>query len=361
MKKIILIIAFSFLLLNLFAQEKNAIITFTKMEHDFGKITQESGFSTVRFELTNTGKAPLIITEVTASCGCTTPDYTKEPIPAGKTGFVSAAYNPMNRPGLFDKTLTVNSNAANGAVTLHIKGEVAEKVKTVNDEYPYEYGNLRINKIFGNFANLYNDEIKTDTISFINVSQKSVKVTVNKAEIPEYLKVELSPENVEPNQKGTIVLTIDGAKVNDWDYVKALFYLYFDGILNSTNRISATAIVVERFDETTLLNPPKIEFESTDFNFEPVVEGAKIEHTFNFKNTGTTDLYIRKTRASCGCTAVSVSENPIKPGQSGIISTIFNTEGKPGTQNKIITVITNDPSNSKILLKLTGEVSKRQE
>ena len=71
----------------------------------------------------NTGKEPLIITNAAASCGCTTPEWTKEPILPGKKGFVKATYNAASM-GSFNKAVNVSSNAKKANVTLYIKGEV---------------------------------------------------------------------------------------------------------------------------------------------------------------------------------------------------------------------------------------------
>jgi len=76
----------------------------------------------------NTGKEPLIIQRVQPSCGCTTPDWTKEPIAPGKTGMVKASYGTQGRPGHFEKSLTVFSNA--GTKMLTIKGTVEKAPET---------------------------------------------------------------------------------------------------------------------------------------------------------------------------------------------------------------------------------------
>ena len=94
---------------------------------DFGKI-KEGVQATHEFEFTNTGKGPLIISNVAASCGCTTPDWTREPIPPGKTGKIKAVYNSQGRPGQFTKQVTVTSNAAEATKVLTISGLV-EKVE----------------------------------------------------------------------------------------------------------------------------------------------------------------------------------------------------------------------------------------
>ncbi|MBP6557749.1 MAG: DUF1573 domain-containing protein [Flavobacterium sp.] len=95
---------------------------------DYGKVTKEEDNGVRVFEFTNTGTAPLIITNVQSSCGCTVPSKPTEPIAPGKTGKIEVKYN-MN-PGPIRKTITVESNAVNvdeGRVALKIKGEVVVK------------------------------------------------------------------------------------------------------------------------------------------------------------------------------------------------------------------------------------------
>ena len=75
------------------------------------------------------------------------------------------------------------------------------------------------------------------------------------------------------------------------------------------------------------------------------------------KNEGKSNLIIRKTKASCGCTAIAPENNVIAPGESTKIKTTFNSAGKKGVQNKTITVITNDPENTTIILNVKGEVT----
>ena len=99
---------------------------------DYGTVNKVDDNGIRSFEFTNTGDAPLIITNVQSTCGCTVPSKPTEPILPGKTGKIDVKYN-MN-PGIIRKTITVESNAVNtenGRVALKIKGEVVEK-KEVN-------------------------------------------------------------------------------------------------------------------------------------------------------------------------------------------------------------------------------------
>lgn len=108
------------------AQNANAFpeIFFEKTEHDFGRIKNGTPVDTY-FKLTNTGKAPLVITSVSASCGCTTPEKPEKPILPGETGQIKVAFNGSGKD-LVTKTVTVNSNAQQSTHTLTIKAFVVE-------------------------------------------------------------------------------------------------------------------------------------------------------------------------------------------------------------------------------------------
>ncbi|MBK7650590.1 MAG: DUF1573 domain-containing protein [Flammeovirgaceae bacterium] len=99
-----------------------AAFAWDSTSHDFGKIKQGTPV-THEFKFTNTGKAPLVITNVQASCGCTTPDWSKEPVMPGGQGFIKATFNAAS-PGAFNKTVTVTANIETGFVQLTIRGEV---------------------------------------------------------------------------------------------------------------------------------------------------------------------------------------------------------------------------------------------
>lgn len=102
-------------------------IYFDVKEYDFGKIKEADGNVTHVFEFVNKGKTPLVVSKVQASCGCTSPSWTKEPIAAGKKGTVTATYSPTGRSGAFTKTITVFCNDTEEQIVLTIKGEVIPK------------------------------------------------------------------------------------------------------------------------------------------------------------------------------------------------------------------------------------------
>src|SRR5687767_10941718 len=135
MKKICLILLATAFTAPLFSQQL-AVVNFLSprfetanflwivTSYDFGKIKVNKPV-THEFRFTNSGDAPLVISSVQASCGCTVTDYSKDAIAPGSEGYVKATYNAA-KLGVFSKTVTVNANAAESVVQLTIKGEVVE-------------------------------------------------------------------------------------------------------------------------------------------------------------------------------------------------------------------------------------------
>lgn len=104
-------------------------IAFEKTVHDFGEI-QEGTIATYTFGFKNEGRRPLRLVTVRASCGCTTPEYSREPVAPGETGFIKVAYDSNGRPGIIDKDVTVQTDGEPVFVTLQIKGAVLnDKIK----------------------------------------------------------------------------------------------------------------------------------------------------------------------------------------------------------------------------------------
>jgi hypothetical protein len=128
MKNLITLLFVGLISFSINAQAKVAKIEFKETTIDYGTI--EKGANGVRtFEFTNTGTAPLVISKVSSSCGCTVPKSPKEPIMPGDTGEIEVKYD-TKRVMPIRKTITVESNAATSPVSLKIKGEVIDPSKT---------------------------------------------------------------------------------------------------------------------------------------------------------------------------------------------------------------------------------------
>ncbi len=106
---------------------------------------------------------------------------------------------------------------------------------------------------------------------------------------------------------------------------------------------------------------PVITWEKTTFDFGSITQGDKIEHTFKFKNDGREPLIITNVQVTCGCTTPKGwSRDPILPGQSSEITVAFNSLGKFGKQNKVITVVSNAVNPAGGQISFTANVVERK-
>ena len=108
------------------ANPEAAIMEFENVKYDFGKVKEGDNVS-YTFKFKNSGKSPLIITNATATCGCTTPTYPHEPIAPGGSGNIDVTFNSTGKNGLQDKVITVTSNASPSINEVHLTGEVVAK------------------------------------------------------------------------------------------------------------------------------------------------------------------------------------------------------------------------------------------
>ncbi len=107
--------------------EKQAEIQFDTLRINMGTFSEKDGIQTCAFNFTNVGTAPLVINQAFASCGCTVPTYTKDPVKPGEQGQINVSYNGKGKhPGRFAKTIVVRSNAKTEIVRLTIEGMMTE-------------------------------------------------------------------------------------------------------------------------------------------------------------------------------------------------------------------------------------------
>lgn len=347
-----LVIVFS----NAVAEEKPKIV-FEKTVHDYGSFKEAAGVQTTTFKFTNNGSVPLVLSNVRASCGCTTPKWTRQPIPPNGTGEIDVTYNPKNRPGSFNKTVTVSSNAENSTVMLRIKGTVAQREKTLAEKYPRKIGALRVKSNHLSFAKLNQSSVETKELELINDTDSPV--TVGLRTVPKHMKAVVEPATIPAKGKGKLVVTYDAKAANTFGFASHRIYLSLDGSKDYKSSVGISATIEEDFSKLTeaeLANAPVAKFSEKSHDFGEMNQGDKKDFTFTLTNNGKTDLHIRRVRSSCGCTAVAPAKKVIAAGESAPVKVTFDSRGKRGRQSKSITVITNDPKTPTTTLRISSNV-----
>ena len=127
MKKLLLMTLMLVCGMTMASAQKGAEIQFEKTTHDFGTFSEKSPVVSCTFVFTNVGDKPLVINQAMASCGCTVPEYTKEPIKPGGKGELKVTYNGTGKfPGHFKKSITVITNGVVEKTRLYIEGNMEE-------------------------------------------------------------------------------------------------------------------------------------------------------------------------------------------------------------------------------------------
>lgn len=332
-------------------------------EHDFGKFKEEAGRQKFDFLVMNTGNQPLVIQNIVTSCGCTMPEWTKSPIPPKGTGKITAIYDPVNRPGKFNKTLSVYTNSKPEVAVLVIKGEVVPREKTMEEIFTFPVGSVRFESNHLAFTNVKKTEKKIRVMQVINPSQEPAKIEFENTK--PHLNLRANPETLKPGQKGIIEGTYDATKNDKWGHVSDLIKVKINGVVQPKVYYYVSANLVEDFSELSkedLANAPVFKLEASTVDLGKIPGSTPKEVEFKFTNEGKSDLVIRHIRSTCGCTAIQqgVKGESVKPGESSSIKATFNSGSYKGKVTKAIYVYTNDPRKSEAVLMLTAEVIQQQ-
>lgn len=352
MKKLVFLLL---VMVPVIAFSQKAKIEFEETSHNFGTISESGGNVTVDFKFKNTGSVPLIVSKVTAGCGCTTPAWSQQPVAPGESGIVKVSYNPEGRPGMFTKGITVNSNGTPGVVSLTIRGNVTRKPLDPYAAYKYNVGALKImtnNLYLGTISNTAQPEKE---IEIVNTGDQPLNITVTSP--VKYIIASVTPATLAKGGKGVIRIKYMTGQKNDWGFVT-------DKIKVSVNNaeqgeIAITATINEDFSKYTpemLEKAPVITFSEKEADLGEVAKGSTKTHEFYIENTGKSDLIIRKLKPSETSVSVSTAKSTIKPGKKVKAMVTLKTDNKAGKEIKIIQFTTNDPRNPVTTYKVTANV-----
>ena len=323
-------------------------LAFEERDHDFGVIQEEDGPVMYEFKFTNNGTEPVSITNVKASCGCTTPAWTREPVAPGASGFVQAKYNPRNRPGKFNKSLTI-SLSQGPQQRVYIRGEVTPRKRTPEEMYPAEFGALRMKYKSLNMGKVYvNRPVESRKFELYNQSDSLVIINPGVAK-PAHIVVEFDTLVVPP--KGTVEMSIsyDGAARGDFGFMNDSFQFTTNEAADSAKAITVYATLLEYFPRPSageLATAPKLQISDTEINLDKVAMDSQTVRAITITNSGKSTLLLRKFEPNCTCLTVRNQPKELAPGQSTDIELVFNAVGRRGNQQKSVTIYSNDPSAS---------------
>ncbi|MGL1885915.1 MAG: DUF1573 domain-containing protein [Reichenbachiella sp.] len=340
-----------------FAQGKLELVEET---HDFGTIKEADGPAMNDFELINSGDQPLIISHVKASCGCTTPSWSREPIAPGERGYVQVQYNPRNRPGPFRKTLTITTNGTPAVVRAYIKGQVEPREKTIEEKLPIKIGALRMAKRTYNLGVTTNESVLIESLDFYNDSADTIRIT-EKVKGPDFIQLKFDTLVIAPNSRVNANLTYDAKHKDNLGMQNHGVVFYTDEAENAAKKINVMITLKEYFPSMTTEeeeSAPRLIIADRLKNAGKVAQGEKIEVEYVLSNSGKKKLNIRKLESNCACMTSSLSDTDIKPGKSTTLKVVFDTTKRRGTQNKSVSIYSNDPNDPTQVVTIRASVTQ---
>jgi len=341
MKRVYLLLTGLFLFCGLVGAQ-NETISFNETDHDFGTIGEKDGNATFDFVLTNNSKEPIVITNVVASCGCTKPSWTKEPIEPNKKGTITISYNPVGRLNSFVKNITVSiSNQT--PISLKIRGmvvpaEVAKK--NPQDEYPVALGNYLLKTKDLSFGRVEWNEAKTMRLEVFNNSDKSLTQKVQK--LPKYITVAFEPAVIPAKTAGVVSVTLNVQDNNSYGNLSGEFTLLINED-RQTFPYSATVLDdFSQWDAAKKASAGKINISASEINFGNF--GAGSSKMLRLSNSGKSPLNVRAVQSSDPSVTVSKSRFVINPQE--IVEIKVNVDSKKFQSKQVskLSIVTDDPN-----------------
>ena len=315
-------------------------IQFDKTTHDFGVVSNERNIS-YGFRFTNVGDAPLILTRVSATCGCTTPNWPRMPIAPGESSEIKVIYSARTRHGAFRKAVSVYSNGGNNV--LFISGTVVRNL-TPEKAYPVQLGDLRLKKTRAYFGYITRGQTKSTTLSIYNGGNKEVALGVTS--LPRGVTAEFSAPVIPALQRAELKLTYKTTSSTQLGKGKTSFFLTAD------KRKLPVPLTIEsdieqdfsHLSEKDKQKAPKIFLSNKVIEIGELVVGASQTQEITITNRGQSNLLIHRIYSLSGENILVSSKRAVVKAGKSISLSITVKASKKGFGNYTVSIISNDPN-----------------
>lgn len=338
------------------------VLRWLRTTYDFGAFDESLGVVECVFEGVNDGDEPLVTYNVRANCGCTVPHYDKHPVAPGDTLRIKVGFNAVGRPGKFEKSVTVTTNAEPAKSTLYIEGTVIGTSETLRTRYPFSSGSLKLRQNHLNYGDVAKGNSRSLYIEGYNQSKSPVVPCITGA--PSYIDVTVKPDTVAPGEPFVVSTIFQTAACPVWDIVTDSIVLTApDG---SSLPITTIANIYDDFHTRTVdpCMPPalKITPGSIDLGRVDVAADSKpISHTITLQNTSKNKVELRRVYTmSPGITLKIKGNKTVKGGKKSVIE--VSVDPAVYADNSFIDakilIISDDPARPRNVVEVLGEIVK---
>lgn len=342
-------------------QKEDKVISFDSKIYDFGDVLLSEGALKHSFIFKNISTSPIVIHNVISSCGCTIPEWTKEPVRPGAEGRIDVVFSNDQGPYPFDKTLTVYVSNVDRPVILRIRGTAHESRKDIDELFTLRIGQMGLRKTGVSIGYVDQGSSKSDNMQIANMGHTDLRVETT--ETDPGLSVTVSPNPIPARSMAKVTYTVDLKQTSGNDWGKKSYGTSF--LLNgkkADGRLTVNATIKDNFDDYTkeqLNSAPVPTTDKSYFEFGDVKAGKVAEYAYTIRNKGKDPLTIYKVEGqSKGLQVLTSFPVTVKAGGKADIKVRFDTSSSEGEVIEVVSVITNSPSKPIMNLFVTGIVLK---
>lgn len=321
---------------------------------NMGELTYQQP-RTATFELTNSGTAPLQLTSVKPSCGCTSVEWPNSPIAVGQSAKIIATYD-ARMLGYFQKEIEVFTNASEEPIYLTLQGRVVATATNVEGDYPVDMGDVRLSTNTITFDNVNRGDRPEAHLYVLNNTRTSIKPEL--MHLPSYLTATYQPETLAGGRVGRITLRLNSERMKSYGLNEATVYLARKAgdKVTPDNAINVSAMLLPNFShlsETDLKTAPLIVLSADSLDFSNPAGKKTVTQTLTIGNAGEKTLTISSVQLEGRAINVSLSNRIIKPGKRVKLKvTLLVDHVRADDPEPHILLITNDPTHPKVIIKV---------
>lgn len=335
-------------------------LEFSDTTFNFGPVNESQGMIAHVFSFVNLGPEYFVVEDIDPSCNCVTPDYPTDTIHAGEKSQIVLYVDLINHPGVFNHVVTVKGNASKEPIRLYVSGYVTPSPQPLPEwdrTSSFKYNTVYLQKNYKNFGVVSTKEVVQTELVVYNSGKQTISLATDKMKLPAYIKVALLPVKIESKQRGVIKLMFNPKLVAELgNFATQIEIQISSGNENITIPLVVTAFIKEEVLSTIGTASPKIQVDKLNVDMGIVKLDEKTVAEITVANTGTQDLSLRSIRTSCSCVEAFADKKELKPGASTTIKIVFDSHGRFGTENKFISIFSNDPLSPIVTVKLKASV-----
>ena len=327
------------------AQELKSPLLFETYEWDFGQINEVDGIVTHVFRFMNASDETVQLDIISTSCGCTTTEYSTDPVTPGEYGEVIVHLSPARTEGKIFREVEIFTKGRKSYDHLSLCADVTPMPMGINELYPYELaGTIRTNNRRCNFGYVPQGTSATKAVAIANNGDKPVKLSVVTTG-NRYGMTVSCPETIEPQQSANFHVTYTIPKGNDsYGMARDSIWIVADGT-KADEPFVVSAIRIEQLDKSEGKPQPVMQIEPSYVDFGTKTPGRIFKQTITISNTGNADLVFRNVEACTGTATSLKSGTAIKPGKSVKVTVaISNSKDPHDTTMGSINLTSNDPT-----------------